>query len=37
MNPYDVVTPDYKLKLSRDLEELQTDLAKATLSNASSD
>jgi ubiquinone/menaquinone biosynthesis C-methylase UbiE len=34
MNPYDVVTPDYKLKLSRDLEELQTDLAKATSSNA---
>jgi len=30
MNPYDFVTPDYKLKINRDLEELQTDLAKAT-------
>jgi ubiquinone/menaquinone biosynthesis C-methylase UbiE len=34
MDPYDVVTPDYKLKLRRDLEELQTDLAKASSANA---
>ena len=34
MDPFDVVTPDYKLKFRRDLEELQTDLDKATSANA---
>jgi len=29
-----IVTPDYKLELRRDLEELQTDSAKATSANA---
>lgn len=34
LDPFDVVTSDYKLKLKRDLEELQTDVAKATSANA---
>lgn len=34
MNSSDVLTPDYKLKLRRDLEELQTDLSKATSANS---
>ena len=34
MDPYDIVTSDYKLRLRRDLEELQMDLAKATSANA---
>jgi ubiquinone/menaquinone biosynthesis C-methylase UbiE len=34
MDPYEVVTVDYKLKFNRDLEELQTDLVKATSANA---
>jgi len=34
IDPYDIVTPDCKLRLSRDLEELQTDVAKASSANA---
>lgn len=34
INPYEIVTADYKLKLRRDIEELQTDLSKATSANA---
>ena len=34
MNSSDVLTPDYKLRLRRDLEELQTDLTKATSANS---
>ena len=34
MDPFEIVTSDFRLRFRRDLEELQTDLAKATSANA---